>query len=84
MIHSGLLLEGRVKFKFTYTKLQTKLSSSIFSLASIIILVRNDCLPLPVVSLPDPYSVRAYASLIDDFYKIAVQDVVESSGSVNP
>lgn len=59
------------------------LSSSVFSF-TITIVVRNNSSPSHFVSFCDPYSVRACAALIDDFYKIAVQDVVKSSGPLNP
>lgn len=81
MIHSGLL--GRKSEVLAYANLQTKFCAVQYFLWPLLFWI--GITPLPsFVSFCDPSSDRACAALIDDFCKIAVQDVMESSGPVYP
>lgn len=82
VIHSVLLLEGRVKFYFMQTCKQNFVPFIIYRGH---LLFWIEITPLPsFVSFCDPYSEGVCATLADDFCKIAILDVLECSGPVYP
>lgn len=66
-----------------YENLQTKFCPVQYLPWPFLVLDRNNSLP-SFVSFCDPYSDRVCATVTDDFYKIALLDVMESSVPVYP
>lgn len=80
---SQQLTSGRKSEVLAYASLQTKFCPVQYFLWPL--LFWTGITPLPsFASFYNPYSDRACVASIGDFYKIAVQDVMESSGPVYP